>query len=190
MNSHCYKICNFWWFVLKPLLLKTVSYTSLNSSCQILLVRWKHLWPHGHRGRLKDVTLGMSKSWKRKTAHDGLVVFGDHHGPAMVITWLAVMNSHCIPASWHPTTRAEVTSICQRKGWDKFTQETSDTNNLNQRLFPLFLVLKCQEILSQDFHPWMPRVQTSALYWYPKIAIMKSFPATKNTTHCQGKKIN
>lgn len=47
--------------------------------------------------------------------------------------------------------------IGQGKGWDKFTQETSDTDNHNQRLFPLILVLKRQEILPQEaFRPQMP----------------------------------
>lgn len=173
MNSHFYEFCNFWWFVLKPLLLKTGSYTSLSSCYQM-----ETSSPYGHRG------------WKRKNSPcwTGCVLRSPR--TSQVITWLAVMNSHYIPAPWHPATRAEVTSICQKKGWDKFTQEISNTNNLDQCLFPLLLVLKCQEILSQDFHPWMPWVQTSALYWQPEIAIMKSFPASKNTIHCQGKKIN
>lgn len=56
-------------------------------------------------------------------------------------------------------------SVCQRKGWDKFTQEISNTNNHNQCLFSLLLMLKHQETLPQeDFPPSVPQVQTFSPY--------------------------
>jgi len=52
---------------------------------------------------------------KQRTAHAGLVLFFQRSPWAsQVITWLVVMNTHCIPAPWHPTTRAEVTTVSAR----------------------------------------------------------------------------
>lgn len=136
------------------------------------------------------------KAGKQRTAHAGLVLFFE-------IT-VGQSGHHVAGSDEHPLhtsstapnhkTRSD-NNICQRKGWDKFTQEISNTNNHNRCLFPLLLVLKCQEILPEGFPPLDATGSDLSPLLIPRnvhhmLAIMKSFSATRNTIHFEGKKIN
>lgn len=78
-------------------------------------------------------------------------------------------------------------SVCRRKGWDKFTQEISETSDHNQCL--------CQDIFATSFPPLNTAGPDLNSLLVPRnfrhmLAIMKSFSATRNTMHLAGKKIN